>query len=56
MRNSSKIDTGERRSTLVRLPVALHRALKAKADSEHRSVNAEITVAIERWLTEETDA
>jgi len=36
--------------TTVNLPDDLHAALKALAEAEHRSVNATILVAVERYI------
>ena len=35
----------------VRLPPELHRALRLLADKHHRSLNAEILVALEEYVT-----
>ncbi len=40
--------------TTLNLPDALHRKLKKLAESEHRSVNATILVALERYIEEST--
>jgi predicted transcriptional regulator len=38
--------------TTVNLPDELHAALKRVADEEHRSMNATILVAVERYVAE----
>lgn len=40
-------------SIIVRMPISLHQRLKAKADAERRSVNAQVLVLLEETLPKE---
>lgn len=53
MRRAHRTAPRDRHAILVRLPVSLHRKIKAKADAERRSVNSEVTVALESWVQKE---
>ncbi len=44
------------RDFLVRLPVEMHQALKAKAAAEERTMSQAVRWVVARWLAEEDDS